>query len=98
MNNEDLNMKMINVLTHLAEFLKNSDESLYAAETPEQLLKIVNVNLASMQTSGTFDSLEKVQSLFLPTASLQEISIDNGWGEQYIELSKDFELAISACT
>jgi len=98
MKNEDLNIKMIRVLTHLAEFLQNSEESLYAEETPEQLLKIVNVNLTSMQTSGTFDCLEKMQSLFLPTASLQDISIDNGWGEQYIELSKDFECAISART
>ena len=98
MNNEDLKIKMIQVLKHLTEFLEKSDESLYAAETPEQLLNVVNVNLASMQISGMLISSDKMREMFLPTTSLQDISIDNGWGDQYIELSKDFELAISACT
>lgn len=96
LENGELNMKIINVLTHLAECLKHSDDSVYAEATSEQLLKIVNINLTSMQNYGKLNSREELQAMFLPTASLQDIATDNGWGDRYLELSKQFEVALSA--
>lgn len=40
---------------------------------------------------GTQGSLGKLQLLFAPTGVLQDISIDNGWGEKFIELSGRFD-------
>lgn len=40
---------------------------------------------------GTQGSLDKLQLLFAPTGILQDISIDNGWGEKFIELSDRFD-------
>jgi hypothetical protein len=40
---------------------------------------------------GTQDGLYKLQFLFAPTGVLQDISIDNGWGEKFIELSGRFD-------
>jgi hypothetical protein len=32
-----------------------------------------------------------VQTEFLPTSTYQEISISNGWGDNYIKLSSEFD-------
>jgi hypothetical protein len=41
--------------------------------------------------SGDMGSIEKLKKFFLPTAPLQEHSISNGWGNEYLELSKKFD-------
>lgn len=46
---------------------------------------------------GNEDLKEKMVNMFLPTASLQEIAMDNGWGSQYIELAGHFEKALKMC-
>jgi hypothetical protein len=33
----------------------------------------------------------KLEILFAPTGSFQELSITNGWGEEFIQLSKTFD-------
>lgn len=35
--------------------------------------------------------MEKINLLFAPTGDLQEISISNGWGEKFIEVSSKFD-------
>jgi hypothetical protein len=35
--------------------------------------------------------LEFFQLLFLPTGTLQEISIQNGWSEEYLKLATEFD-------
>lgn len=83
------NMK--NALSSLIELLNSSEESIYARETPGELLKVVETNLASIKQTGSLLNPETFSEIFLPTASLQEIAIDNGWGPQYLELAKCFE-------
>lgn len=97
METEKLQNKMVKVLSYLVDFLEDSNESTYANESPKELLKIVTSNLKSVQSSGYLCTPELMIDMFLPTASLQEIAMDNGWGEQYIELSEHFELALDAC-
>lgn len=38
----------------------------------------------------------ELEILFAPTGSLQEISIDNGWGNKFVELSSRFNDIISS--
>ena len=40
---------------------------------------------------GNKTCLEKLQTLFLPTATLQEHSISNRWADEYIVLSENFD-------
>mgnify|MGYP005995465715 CR=1 FL=1 len=98
MEPELLRDKMEKVLTHLVNFLSDSKESPYGDETPEELIAVVSSNLQSIKSSGLLSSPEKMTKIFLPTASLQEIAQDNGWGNQYIELAEHFELALKACS
>jgi len=98
METEELKDKMEKVLNHLVNFLSESEESLYGSKTPDELLKVISSNLQSVKSSGFLSSPEQMVNMFLPTASLQEIAMDNGWGSQYIELSEHFELALEACS
>lgn len=98
MENEELKEKMEKVLTHLENFLNESEESLFGSQTPEDLLKVVSANLQSVKSTGYLSSPEQMVNMFLPTASLQEIAMDNGWGGQYIKLANHFELALNVCS
>jgi len=98
METDELKDKMEKVLAHLVSFLSESEESLYGSQTPNELLKVVSANLDSVKSSGFLSSPEQLVNMFLPTASLQEIAMDNGWGSQYIELAEHFELALEACS
>jgi hypothetical protein len=41
--------------------------------------------------AGNNTCLEKLHVLFLPTGTLQEHSISNGWADEYIVLSENFD-------
>lgn len=97
MNTAELREKMIKVLSHLIDFLSESEPSAYASKTPNELAQVVAANLESMKVSSLLSSPEQMNNMFLPTASLQEIAMDNGWGNQYLELASHFEIALEAC-
>ena len=97
METEKLKAKMEKVLAQLESFLCESEESFFGSQSPKDLLKIVSANLQSVKSTGYLASPEQMVNMFLPTASLQEIAIDNGWGSQYFELADHFELALEAC-
>ena len=86
--------KMERALTYLVELLNDSEPSAYATKTPDDLLQIVSENLESVKSDGCLASPGAMIEMFLPTASLQEIAMDNGWGSQYLELSSYFDREI----
>lgn len=43
---------------------------------------------------GNLKNLKKLQVLFAPTGPIQEISLDNGWGERFVELAGKFDKLI----
>jgi hypothetical protein len=51
--------------------------------------KIINGILKN--ENGTFSKLE---ILFAPTGSFQELSLTNGWGEEFLKLSEMFDYQI----
>ncbi|MBB1333491.1 hypothetical protein H5154_08240 [Pseudoalteromonas sp. SR44-5] len=98
METEAMKDNMEKVLTHLESFLCDSEESMFSSKTPEELLVVVSANLASVKSTGYLSSPEQMVNMFLPTASLQEIAMDNGWGSQYVELADHFEQALESCS
>jgi hypothetical protein len=97
MNTDELKKKMTAILTHLVYFLGNSDSSPHAGSTPDELMAVVIANLANMKLEGVLLNPNDMKNMFLPTSSLQEIAIDNEWGDQYIVLAGHFEIALEAC-
>lgn len=41
-----------------------------------------------------FSNIEELIILFAPTSDLQEISIDSGWGQMFLTISKRFDSAV----
>ena len=61
-------------------------------DTPEELIADLQQNIKKLQ-SNDFDVLDKLNLMFGPTATYQELSISNGWGDEYLYLSKQFDEA-----
>ena len=59
-------------------------------DKPEQLKNELDQYIKELQ-AGDFRPLEELKLLFLPTATLQEHSISNGWADEYMELSEKFD-------
>ena len=36
----------------------------------------------------------KLRVLFAPTGNLQDVSLQNGWSDEYLELAKQFDVAV----
>lgn len=59
-------------------------------ETPEQLRADLDRFIQQLN-AGKLSCLEEIHLLFLPTAVFQEHSIQNGWTDEYMRLSSDFD-------
>jgi hypothetical protein len=49
----------------------------------------------TMLEKGDISKLNEIIMLFSPTSDLQEISINNGWGDKFLEFAKKFDSIIS---
>src|SRR4030095_6088958 len=86
--------EIIRVLGPVKELLAESKESDWAALAPSEVIAILERELKSLSESGQLHNKTELASLFAPTAELQEISMANGWSDEYILLSSDFDVAI----
>ena len=80
---------IISALEKTLYFLHQSDSSDYAHLSAEELIKQIEFELDKIKNFGVIDK-KQLSYLFAPTSSLQETSIDNGWGEEFLELSRYF--------
>jgi hypothetical protein len=58
--------------------------------TPYELKRYLTDYSEKLQL-GDYDALSRVYNMFGPTGTFQELSISNGWGDEYIELAKQFD-------
>lgn len=56
----------------------------------EELIAEIDLNSKLLENNDK-KGLEFFQLLFLPTGTLQEISIQNGWAEEYLKLAAEFD-------
>ncbi len=62
-------------------------------DTIEELLEELEKIKIGVRSQNP-EAIEDLKTLFAPTGSFQEMSIDNGWGDEYIELSEKFDQLI----
>lgn len=60
-------------------------------ETPQELIDDLDAKIVKLRASN-YDVLGDLYMLFAPTGSFQEISLSNGWSEEFLELAESFEL------
>jgi hypothetical protein len=88
------NDRLRNALSELAGLLGNSGESGWATESVEELRAEVDALIA--KEVFTAADTRALQFLLVPTGSLQEIAIDNGWGDAYVRLAATIEAQLEA--
>lgn len=76
--------------------LRRSEESLYAQQTPVQAASAITREIDSLTRANTFADPDELRLLFAPTGALQEIAIDNGWGEAFLRIAAIWEAAQTA--
>lgn len=87
---------VINILESIKEIIKAADMDMIHSEfdSPEDLIEELNTHIKNL-TKEDFSKIDDLIILFAPTSDLQEISIDNGWGNLYIDISEKFDIAIN---
>jgi hypothetical protein len=72
------------------ELVERSDFGLVASISKEHALKALGDLRRQVLETGTMDVLE-ASMLFSPTAGLEEVAIQNGWGREFLALAQDVD-------
>ena len=82
---------LVIALEKTLSFLRESESSLYSSLTVEEVFREIEEHLEKLKESQSID-IERLRFLFGPTGSIQEISIDNGWGKEFLEIAEVVDL------
>lgn len=86
-NKSALNRKLkIEALDRCIEYLSNSKESDYSGVPPEEVIDWALEAKRELQCKNMKEYRKKVGILLVPTGPAQDISIDNSWGNEYLEI------------
>lgn len=88
------NADLINTLEKLLELVQHSQESAWASMEIDEIQKELGQYIKEIKV-GNLKNLKKLQVLFAPTGPIQEISLDNGWGEQFVKLAGEIDRLIN---
>ncbi|HEX8248118.1 MAG TPA: hypothetical protein VF599_08105 [Pyrinomonadaceae bacterium] len=81
--------ELISALEKTIELLEKSGDSIWSNTTVNEVRDILERELHGLRENQnfSFSGKSEVEFLFLPTGALQEISISNGWGGEYLKIS-----------
>src|SRR4051812_14637105 len=80
-------------LDNVCNLIEASDDALYSRSPNADILRSLKKIKLRLANSGPIEKLELDQLgiLFGPTGSIQEVSIDNGWGDKFLELAQEID-------
>ena len=78
--------KLISALKDTVGFLRNSQSSHWAQMSVEEIVQELEAEIAKLMISQPIDA-KLLSLLFAPTGAIQETSIDNGWGDDFLRIS-----------
>lgn len=81
------------VLKECLGHLQASEDSMYAGQGAADLAATLRGAIARLKRGEPINKGE-LKLLFAPTGALQDTSIDNGWGDQYVALGTRFDSVI----
>ena len=85
--------KLIVVLEEVIRYLESSTDSIWSDMSVEEARKLLFNSVQQLRETRKI-RLSRLYGAFLPTAALQEISIENNWAEEFLELSGRFDRCI----
>ena len=81
---------LADTLTRVKDLLSSSEESIYAEAESQEIISILEANIRTLRTNGAYQK-DDLCLLFAPTGSIQDTAIDNGWGDDFLNLSEEFD-------
>ena len=86
---------VINILESIKEMIKSPETNILHSrfDTKEDVITKLDNHILKI-TKEDFSNIEELIILFAPTSDLQEISLDSGWGQLFLKISKRFDSAI----
>ena len=86
---------VINILESIKEMIKTPKTNVLHSrfDTKEELTTELEGHILKLRRED-FSNIEELIILFAPTSDLQEISIDSGWGQLFLTISKRFDSTI----
>lgn len=86
--------QLVEIVDEILEHVKNgSDIYTFSKWKDKQEVLAQITNLRNLIFSGDNTAVNRFNLLFGPTGSLQELSIDNGWGNVFLELASRWDEA-----
>ena len=79
--------KLISALEETLSFLQNSQSSAWAHMSVEEIITGLETEISRAKNSQPIDA-KFLSLLFAPTGAIQETSIDNGWGNDFLRISE----------
>lgn len=73
-------------ITRTIELLQNSNDSPYVHHSVDEVIAALQGIQTEFEQTGQLDS-SQLSMLFAPTGPIQEIAIDNGRGDEFLELA-----------
>jgi len=86
-NVNDALEELIKILREVREYITDESDMSWSGFSSAGKLRAELDNFIGRLKEGNIKVLKKIEFEFLPTGSLQEHSISNGWGNEYINLS-----------
>ena len=86
---------LVLALEKTLSLLRESESSAWAGLSIEEVIHQIEEELDKARNSQPTD-LKRLGFLFAPTGALQETSIDNGWANEFLEISKTIDRYINA--
>ena len=82
------------MLDEVNQRLAVSVESDWTSMTPQQVGTILRREIESLRNEGRFVNRIELESLFLPTAEIQEIAMASGWSDDFLRLAERFDESV----
>ena len=80
---------LVSILEDIEALLNDSEDSIWSDKNVK-VLSIIRNSKKSLRASRKA-KVAKLDYLFLPTGPLQEISMANGWSDEYLVLAERFD-------
>ena len=83
-------IKLAVILDGVLSFLKSSEDSIYADYSVQECQKKLQKTVDRIAKDKRI-RLSNLKFMFSPASALQDISLENNWADEYLELAKRFD-------
>lgn len=83
--------RVIEIIKIIDSKITNETDVIWAGyDSPDELKNEIRSDLEAL-IGGDLSRLEKFRIHFAPTSTFQELSMSNGWSNEYLQLAKEFD-------